>query len=295
MSAKFKAWTVSVAVHLIVLTVFGFVKLSGDKPQTKPEAASVVRLQRVRKLVNADNVIPKPKIKKNIEKKPVQKSFLKNDVIFNTAKVDVLNPPDLTEAYYQVKPHFYSDEDFFSKTEFFGSSTDHRKICYLVDCSGSMKGIFEQVREQLYRSIKSLQQDQYFCVIFFGDDRLFEFGRGKVFRATPQRKADACEFAGTIQPAGATNAFAALERAVHIYQHSDVKPSVFYFLTDGFELSDKNEHKFAQKVINLLNRLAPETKINTIGFWPQSSDRKMLETIAERTGGEFIFICDSNY
>lgn len=31
------------------------------------------------------------------------------------------------------------------KIEFFGSFTDQRKVCYLVDCSGSMQGVFGRV------------------------------------------------------------------------------------------------------------------------------------------------------
>ena len=176
--------------------------------------------------------------------------------------------------------------------EFFGSWTDQRKVCYLVDCSGSMQGIFGRVRKKLKESIGNLQPDQYFYIIFFGSEKLFEFGNGRLLRATREAKSAACEFIDSARPAGRTNALVAMERAVKVRDESGHSPAVIYFLTDGFELTTKDVPRFSQKIVNLLKRFAPATKINTIGFWPQSQDRRMLETIARQSGGEFILVTD---
>jgi hypothetical protein len=176
------------------------------------------------------------------------------------------------------------------KVEFFGSWTDRRKICYVVDCSGSMKGIYVRVRDRLKESIKCLRPDQYFYIIFFGGDRLTELGDGRLVRATEDVKSAACEFVDLMQPAGQTNAMAAMNKAMQICSSKDSGQSVIYFLTDGFELTTEGAYGFSQEIVNLRRRFAPRSIINTIGFWPQSVDRNMLETIARQSGGRFVLV-----
>ena len=43
---------------------------------------------------------------------------------------------------------------------------------------------------------------------------------------------------------------------------------------------------------NLLKIFAPQARINTIGFWPQYDDRKLLEAIANQSSGELVLITD---
>jgi hypothetical protein len=157
-----------------------------------------------------------------------------------------------------------------------------------------MRGIFVQVRKKLKESIGKLQPDQYFYIIFFGGGRLFEFGNDKLLRATSKTKSAACDFIDSVRPAGQTNALVALERAVQIRDGSGSAASLVYFLTDGFELTIEDEQRFSQKIANLLARFAPRTRINTIGFWPQKGDRKMLEAVAKQSGGEFVLVTDGD-
>jgi len=180
------------------------------------------------------------------------------------------------------------------RIEFFGSWTNQRKVCYLVDCSGSMQGIFGRVRKKLAESIKNLQPDQYFYIIFFSGDKLLEFGDGRLLRATQKSKSAAYDFIESVRPAGRTNALAAMEKAVQIRDSSGGGPSIIYFLTDGFELTSEDTRRFSGEIADLLRRFAPTTKINTIGFWPASDDQKMLETIARQSGGEFVLITDAD-
>jgi len=68
--------------------------------------------------------------------------------------------------------------------------------------------------------------------------------------------------------------------------------AVVYFLTDGFELTTEDSRRFSQRIVGLLAKFAPRTKIHTIGFWPQSDDREMLRTIARQSGGDFVLVDD---
>ena len=300
-NVAFWAWAVSIAVHLTVLTVFGLFKLSPSNAPGEQPATPTAGISQVKKLIQTALIIPKPKIKSPVKSRP---GGLVAERLGGPASPHFAVPPsgpspsDLPKL---AKPAG-SMRDFSpagamilpAGIEFFGSWTDQRKVCYLVDCSGSMQGIFGRVREELAESIRNLQPDQYFYIIFFGGDRLFEFGDGRLVRATPQAKSAACDFVDSIQPAGRTNALAALERTVQIRDDSGNSAAVVYFLTDGFELTGEDTHRFGQKIANLLRRFAPTTRINTIGFWPAGQDRQLLETIAKQSGGEFVSVAEDS-
>lgn len=290
----FWAWTVSIAVHLIVLLVFGVVKFSQTKAEGRQRAVPMAEISRVKKLIEAAPIIPKPKIKRPAESRFVRRisKKLATNQILDTVKPSSRDLASLAKSSASMSGFSASVANLPIGIEFFGSWVYQRKVCYLVDCSGSMQGVFGRVRKKLKESIANLQQDQYFYIIFFGGNKLFEFGSGHLLRATARAKSAACDFVDSVRPAGQTNTLAALERAMQIRDSSNASPSVIYFLTDGFELTTEDAQRLPQKVANLLKRFSPATKINTIGFWPQSSDRKMLETIAKQSGGEFILITD---
>jgi hypothetical protein len=177
-----------------------------------------------------------------------------------------------------------------AQVEFFDSTAQGRRICYVVDCSGSMQGLWHRVRQELCESIGQLPQDYYFCVIVFGAGSILESGGGRLVRATEQAKKDAYGFIGSIQPRGTTNAAAALERAIKIKDRSGAGPSLIFFLTDGFELSEQDNARFAHQVATMLRSFAPKTQINTIGFWCSEQDSLLLETIARESNGQFMLI-----
>jgi len=298
-TVRFWAFIISAVVHLIVLTAFGFVKFSQAGPADKSQPAPLASIRRIKKLTEGTLITPKPKMRKPAENRfaKAPRNLLKTELIFDTAGPARYSPP--VEGFLTGAPKpdasgpISPDEIVLPEgIEFFGSFTNQHKVCYLVDCSGSMKGVFSRVRRELTKSIQNLQLDQYFYIIFFGGDRLIEIGDGRMIRATRQAKDAAYGFINSVRPAGRTNALVALEKAVQIRDSAEVSPAVIYFLTDGFELTTQDTHRFLQNVANLLRRFAPTTKINTIGFWTQGDDREMLETIAKQSGGEFIFITD---
>lgn len=306
-SVTFWAWMVSIAVHLTVFSVLGVVKFSRCEAQGELGPAPVAKISQIKRLAEVDPVIPKPKVVKSEPKiiasaagqlAGITRKLVPADSVFEAAKPTSQNPEGFSfserPSTLQSSSLSANSEVLPTKVEFFGSSTDGRKICYVVDCSGSMRGIFGQVRRKLKESIGTLQADQYFYIIFFGGDRLLEFGDGCLVRATQKARCDAYDFIDLIEPAGQTNALAALERAVQIRDGAGVNPSVIYFFTDGFELTTEDEREFSQKIANLLKVFAPTTRINTIGFWPVAGGRKMLETIAGQSGGEFVFVSDGN-
>ncbi len=295
-SVTFWAWTVSVGVHLAILTALGFAKFPWSKPESRQQPVPIARVSRVKELMQAAAIIPKPKISKPTVQQFDGTSVAKSSLV---CTLDGIKPGaeslgDLvrTQGPQGVFP-LASNKLLPERIEFFGSSAGGRKVCYIVDCSGSMAGAFGRVRKELKKSVRKLQQDQYFDIIFFGAGKVLEFGGGRMLRASDPSKFAAYGFIDSVRPSGQTNAIASLERAVQIHDAAGLGPSVVYFLTDGFELTEQDTQKTSEKITNLLKRFASGTRINTIGFWPQSNDRKMLQAIASVSGGEFVLVTDS--
>jgi len=296
-SVTFWAWTASIAVHLIALTALGFVEFSGSEAEVKQRPVPTAKISQIKKLVQAAPVIPKPKVKRPAKGEFTKRSdrLLPVNQIFGTVKPVSKDWPNLAKPTVSTSEFLLpSSANLREGIEFFGSFTDERKVCYAVDCSGSMQGVFGGVRKKLSESIGNLQPDQYFYIIFFGGKELLEFGDGRLLRATPKAKSAVYSFIDSVQPAGQTNALAALEKALQVRDSSGNGPAVIYFLTDGFELTTEDTRRFPQKISNLLRKFSPRTRINVIGFWPAESDRNILEMIAAQSGGEFVLVYDDN-
>jgi len=287
----------SVFFHLAFFVVLTFVQTSPARLEENNSPEMMARVGSVKRIIQAPPTAPKPKIQKIAGYRPRQSSgqtFTTGSIfdpnrIFVPGKVVYV---DINEMPISKTPQTFLpvSGSFILKqpVDFFGSRTDSRWICYLVDCSGSMSGMFGWVRQQLKDSISRLQQDQYFRIIFFGNDKIFELGDGNFLRASDKNKSLAYQYIDSVGPAGRANAIAALAKAI---QTGDSRGQVIYLLTDGFELTEQNI-SLEEQIAGLLESNASAAQINTIGFWPQEQDRVMLETLAQKSGGEFILVTD---
>lgn len=153
-----------------------------------------------------------------------------------------------------------------------------------------MKGLFEQVKAGLARSISELSPNQYFTIIFFGDDRLITFAGDKLVRASQYDKNKALAFIESIAASGKTNALAGFDLAAKIKNQTGQGPQVIMFLTDGFELAQGDLYQFRKQILETRKNSLPNCAVNTIGFWPGNADKKLLGNIAQSTGGQFVCI-----
>jgi len=294
-SITFWAWIISVVIHLIVLGVLAIIQFSPSGAEKVQSTVPTAKIQQVRRILQATPEGPKPKIRASafggFESEKSQQ--ISSGQIFTRAKNGKADFNDLPGTLVSGKSFIpLSNSGFSRQTDLFGSRTSRRRICYLVDCSGSMSGMFGWVRQQLKQSIENLEQDQYFCIIFFGNDKIFKFGNGKLVRASNKNKSSAFKFIDLVQPAGKADAFSALLAAIQTRDAADSAPSLVYFLTDGFELAAENSDLSEQQITNYLKDYAPSIQFNTIGFWPQEQDRSLLDAIAQESGGQFIIITD---
>jgi len=281
------AWLLSAGVHVVVLAVFGVVRFSQSCSDT-PTGVRQDCVAQIKKTIDRPVIIPKPKIKKPAFRPGVKNTQKISETVLPRDRVRLLPTRLALPEVSGSLPVFRAGNS--GSIEFFGQRTSRRKICYVVDCSGSMQGLLGRVREQLKSSITRLEPDQYFYIIFFRGKELLESGNGRLVRATVKTKSAACDFVDSVRPGGRTNAVSALKRAMQIKGPGGRSPGLIYFLTDGFDLQTDETAGFAARLETLRRQLAPATKINTIGFWPQQPDRQILESVAGNSGGEFINI-----
>jgi len=174
-----------------------------------------------------------------------------------------------------------------------GRSGRRRSVCYLVDCSGSMRGLFGRVSSRFEAMIRDLKPDEYFYVICFKDGRLFEFAEGHTIRATALSVQNAVDFISRVPPSGKTNVASALKRALRIRGKGGVGITSICLLTDGFELGEADAGVLDRQISSgLLEASSRGLKVDVLAFWPRDEDVTMLRRITERTGGKFVRLDD---
>jgi len=283
---RYWALILSVAAHSATLAVFTGVKLSGRGEQ-KPAETPAINLQMIERVVAEPTLKPKPRIEP-ITPAPVQEEttlpLITDPDPSPPAETQSLPEPIESEVCESVEP-------VVNEVEFFGRKSVVQRVCYVVDCSGSMYGSMYLVKEQLKQSILNLNSQQTFSVIFFTQgQKIMTLGDGTLQPATVKAKSKAVKLIESVRPGGSTDAEHALQWAMKRKSADGYHPEVIYFLTDGFDLDADRSKAFVKRVDHMRRFSAPGTVLHTIGFWPQPQDRRMLRSLAENAGGEFIEI-----
>lgn len=187
---------------------------------------------------------------------------------------------------------------------YYGRKIRSKKVTFLIDFSKSMmeeyippgvkgtqvKGNEEKVRKidvakrELIQALKKLQPDVLFNVFYFRD--VPQPWKPSLQRASKENRKAAIEFIERGKPAGVTNIYDTLERAL-----GDKKVDTIYLLTDGVPTAGKykqghlNEFKMAVAELNEHRKVS----INTISFGDQTHAYKwFLEVLAEENFGEYL-------
>lgn len=278
-TGKVRYWALMISVlgHVAALAVFTGIRLS-SRPAVSAAVHGDVSLQMIEKAVEPPAPAPKPKPKVTPVETVVEpeKPQPAAPLIAAEPAVEPTEPVDPVPVEPAVHP-----------VEFFGQKSIVQRIAYVVDCSGSMYGQMYRVRDELKRSVFSLNARQAFCVLFFTEGRQVLRTADQLQTADTAAKADALTLINAIRPAGSTDAAHALDTAMRLRDADGRAPQVIYFLTDGFDLNDDGALQFVEKIESLRNILAPDVVLHTIGFWPQENDRKMLDVLAGLTGGRY--------
>lgn len=168
------------------------------------------------------------------------------------------------------------------------SSTNARRIVYVIDASGSMIRSLPIVLEELARSLDGLAPPQEFTVIFFSrNEAIIVPPVDRLSRATEAEKIRVLSWIGRhVIPAGRSNPLNAIEKALGF------RPDVIFLLSEN--ITGSGEFEIDQRdllaLLDELNPVDPElgrraTQINCVQFLdPDPLDT--LREIARRHGGE---------
>jgi len=170
------------------------------------------------------------------------------------------------------------------------STTNARKIVYVIDASGSMMRALPIVIEELARSLDGLSSRQSFSVIFFQrNEALIVPPAGRLTPGTADEKARVLSWiraSNNVIPEGRSNPIEAIKEALRL------RPDVIFLLSENITGSGEFEIDQAE-LLSLLDRLNPihrasgrrMTQINCVQFlYPDSLET--LKKIAEIHGGE---------
>ena len=174
------------------------------------------------------------------------------------------------------------------KSPFMGISGNAKKVIYLCDGSGSMMGVFDNLRRELTKAIDVLKPIQGFNIIIFSGEEVFALSRQGLVLANPDNKRKAVEFVGKAAPSSSTNPFPAIQMA---FKQS---PELVYVLTDGFD----NVASF-DDVINEFRKLNKDKKVRVNTILIRAAENaeleRVLRTIADENGGVFKIVEKENF
>lgn len=155
-----------------------------------------------------------------------------------------------------------------------------KRVAYVVDCSGSMKGErFERARRELLHAIRRLTPQQKFYVIFFTSKAypmsVAGAAAGDLLPATPANVELITKWAMNCKAGGGTNPQESLLRALAL------KPETVVFLTDG---------QFDKRIVDIVRQKnVHRAKIKTIAFGSRAGE-PLLKKIAAENNGTYRFV-----
>lgn len=177
---------------------------------------------------------------------------------------------------------------------FFGLEAKGRRFAYIVDISGSMnqgysEGLsrWDQTRQELLRSIRSLDADAEFHVQLYASGSVSLFGVSAWSQSTPMNKRLSTDALARINPDGGTNPMPAFQSVFSL----DPRPDAIYYMSDG-EVSEPGELAATIRSLNGRRRVP----VHCILFGelgnPDAQQRAetMLRNIARQSGGRYTHI-----
>jgi hypothetical protein len=182
----------------------------------------------------------------------------------------------------------YAPETSRATAEFVGlSTTNARRIVYVIDASGSMIPYLRRIVQELSRSLDGLSPDQAFGIVFFqGSDVISVPPADELAAATEAAKVRALEWIDrNVIAHGGTSPPPAIARALAL------DPDVIFLLSQDIRGYGEFEVD-QQELLEMLDRLNPvdertgrrRTLINCIQFAYQD-ELQTMRRIAEQHGG----------
>lgn len=229
-------WAVSIAIHVLLIALGFFITWSVVFMQREKDPPLIVADFNALTYAPLQSLeLPPPGFEDVQTNEPPLESL---DEIVNESLLEIeVDPINLiaTEAtaspLAQFAPPPMKDAATFAGI----TSTNARRIVYVIDASGSMIPMFAIILDELERSLRGLTEEQSFAVLFFQRDTyLMPPPKDRLITATTSEKQRVMQWiAEFVIPQSRTNPVAAITRAL------ELKPDVIFVLSAGITGEDR--------------------------------------------------------
>lgn len=193
-----------------------------------------------------------------------------------------------------------STTNSLASANFFGLEATGNIFCFVVDCSGSMRGDpFVATKQELLKTISQLKPNQRFSVFFF-NQKVFPMSmedqppptavpatedfRPEAVHATPENLMRLQRWMETVQIGSGGPPNQALKIAIKL------EPDSIYLLTDGVTRSDVAGNLLkTNRQEDELDGPQIRCPIHTIGFYSTEGEA-LLQRIATENGGQYRYV-----
>jgi hypothetical protein len=165
-----------------------------------------------------------------------------------------------------------------NETSFFGLRGGGKRICFIVDVSGSMGGPkLDRLKQELTGTIQSLKPDTQFAVVFFDSSATTISQQWMKSDAERQQAVQVIASQGSGSGTDPTGAFQ------FAFGTLNPLPDCIYYMTDGQTSAD------VAALLRALNNGPNKTTVHAIAFGDQSLEAVMKQIAAENNG-VYLFV-----
>ncbi len=254
------SWTVSIVIHLLVALVFFLITDSNKHVAMGQKQAPTASIDEPIESLEIEPIINDLQI----ETPTLEQQAMPDLPDLQAPSLDAISMPTPTQsdpmiASSQGSLNFSVPVNTTYKSfssQFANTNTNAKRICYVVDYSGSMVIAFEYVRKELQKTIQQLSPAHYFQMIFYTGGTPKTLPHDQMIRATQQNRVNTLNFLKTIQLASAGNqadaaqsVVAALKKAFNFKSPENQPPDLIYLITDG-----EFDHKIVQQATRQLQQ-----------------------------------------
>jgi len=301
-------WVISAIMHVGVFLIMLFIVMISrplppkvDRPGPAPDPIPVGELGNFKEPAGSSQAAaPRPQVAKP--------AFWRDPTISQGPSDNAVELPEAGVGQSRTGRDLQDGEHpgggFFGVDPGAGKGGGARNVVYVVDRSGSMAKTFQEVKDEMVRSISRLSPRQKFHVVLFGDGVTIEGPRRGLVGAALENKLAAAEFLRDTEARGTTTALVALQRAFAVLASRPAGESkLIYLVSDGdfSGLSGGSRYRAAdgrtlggnEAVLQWLaeNNKGPKVHIKTVLLHStDESARKVLKEIAQSNGGRFKYI-----
>jgi hypothetical protein len=285
-------WVISVAVHAGVIMLAVFITWTVSQLPSKQESVLIVADFNALAYDPVSSLQGSSPVQPEAVMQPVEPAVPLAELIERrlreTEAAPLMIDPGVGSNSSSSLDRFAPQSAAAGGAAFAGVSTSNaRRIVYVIDASGSMVSHLQLVLQELARSLAGLSPDQRFGVVFFkGNDAVVVPPANTLSPGTVAAKSAAMNWINAnIVPQGGTNPVIAIQKALGL------KPDVIFMLSQNitgygqFEVDQRD----LMTLLETLNPRDPSTgrrlaQINCVQFL-DADPLNTMELIAKEHGG----------